>query len=79
MADLRKHPLYVRDCRLCEAPLAFGVDVQRRRIPLDLRSAVWALVGTRPLEVVPTELAMVDHRSVCPLLPAEESKKLDIV
>lgn len=66
----KQNPLYARDCHLCGCPLGFGLTNDGKRIPLDLRSPVYAITGDRspgkPMIVVQTGLAFVTHFRTCP-------------
>lgn len=62
---------YDRDCNLCGAPLAIGRTATGKEVQLDLLSPVYQMVFTNlgrrlGLEVVRSELALVDHKVICP-------------
>jgi len=63
MSDIRKDPLYTRDCKLCGSPIAVVVDAFGKQIGLDLTAPIYSPMakGTAVL----TNLSYVDHRAIC--------------
>jgi len=59
------NPLKTHDCGACGRPCATGVTSTGKKVTLDLKAKVWSLVGARPLDIVRTEMAMVEHADVC--------------